>query len=231
MQLLAQECGDKREESIWVVSRELSERGSDILVWYVLVYCWLEQMVTRCAFRVFSRRISSAGTCRHNPRGEHPQFCRFLNLHFVKVGLVKVTKQEETRQSGSIAILHESYDSQVYCNRNNDSTETRQKQNEQLVLSFISHASYLHEVATGAVTSRRIKLISQYLLLFRVASSPRVYCNRAYRHYCSIDPSDPRTREAAIQFKKKHCWRDVRIHFVGVWYAQSLPYSFRGTLS
>ena len=224
MQLLAQECGDKREECIWVVSRELSDGGSDILVRYVLVYCWLEQMVTTYAFRVFSRGVSSAGTCCHNPRGEHPRFCRLLNLHFGKVGLVNVTKQEEIRQSGSTTILHESHDSQVYCNRADDSTETKQEQNEQSVFSFLLHASYLHEVATGPITSRRSrnKLNSQCFLLFRMTSSPRVYCDRAYRHYCSIDPSDPQTRNAAIQFKKNSCWPGVRIHFVGVWYAQSL---------
>ena len=54
----------------------------------------------------------------------------------------------------------------------------------------------------------------------------RRYCNRAYNHYLAIDPYEPRSRRNATEFKRLFCWQDVRIHFVGVWYAAFLYHTF-----
>jgi len=60
---------------------------------------------------------------------------------------------------------------------------------------------------------------------------PRVYCDSAYYLYRSIDPNKPETRNAGIKFKKAFCRQGVRIHFVGVWYAEYLYYALCSSLS
>ena len=65
--------------------------------------------------------------------------------------------------------------------------------------------------------------VSTPIIIFQ--SSSRIYCDRAFNHYLTIDPYEPETRNKATQFKQAFCWQSVRIHFVGVWCANFLHHA------
>ncbi|KAF8445045.1 hypothetical protein L210DRAFT_3393911, partial [Boletus edulis BED1] len=83
----------------------------------------------------------------------------------------------------------------------------RFQEGDQIYLFGFSRGAYQVRVLAGMIHEVRPGLITNYGLVL----------NTAYSYYKAIRSTEPKTRQSASDFKNTHCWKDLRVHFVGVW--------------
>ncbi|KAF9236358.1 hypothetical protein BU15DRAFT_50213 [Melanogaster broomeanus] len=74
---------------------------------------------------------------------------------------------------------------------------------------------YLFGFSRGAYQVRVLAGMIHEVGLIRTPTEKQV--GTAYDHYESIRSQRPKTREIAREFKQTFSWKEVRVHFVGVW--------------
>ncbi|KAF9227008.1 hypothetical protein BS17DRAFT_441298 [Gyrodon lividus] len=74
---------------------------------------------------------------------------------------------------------------------------------------------YLFGFSRGAYQVRVLAGMIHEVGLIRTPTEKQI--GTAYDHYESIRWQKPKTREIAREFKKTFSWKDLRVHFVGVW--------------
>ncbi|KAH7928799.1 hypothetical protein BV22DRAFT_182974 [Leucogyrophana mollusca] len=74
---------------------------------------------------------------------------------------------------------------------------------------------YLFGFSRGAYQVRVLAGMIHEIGLIRTPTEKQI--GTAYDHYESIRSQKPKTREIAREFKQTFSWKDLRVHFVGVW--------------